>query len=98
MWQTDFRQSPIFIAWNRRLNSRQGWALRTAMLVAIVVVVIPCIVLVLAAMAIGMATFIVLSIIVKVMDVISPPRHESPLGAETPDVQRRNVRVIQDEV
>jgi len=85
-------------AWSRRYRQR-GWVLRATLLVMLAVLIIPAVLLILASLLVGAVTFLVLSLVAKVMELTgAAPRESADDGAAGPELGRQNVRVIRDEV
>jgi hypothetical protein len=85
------RRHPGAGIWYTRISRQPGWVTRTALGVAVLVVVVPVVLLTLAAVVIGVICFTALSLAASIWRFIS-----SPFGrTHTPsDDGRRNVEVI----
>lgn len=91
-WQEYVRVHPTMGVWYERYRRRPSWVTRGALLAGALVIVVPLVVLTVAAVVIGMGVFFVLSALAWVAGLFSG------VGAtqRTPgDDGRQNVRVIQ---
>jgi|GEM_PF-2888788 len=100
MWRILFQQNPQLNAFQARFNPQSLWALRWAVFTGLIVVVIPAIVLVLAALLVGMCVYFILLTLARVgalfgMGMGIGQNENRP----TPDDVglRQNVRVMDDE-
>lgn len=90
-----FRDDPRFQAWQHRVGGRPGWVWKSAALAAVLVVVVPLVLLTLAAAVVGLAVFAVMSLVAAIVgglsNVLGGPRgKQSDAGS-----YRHNVRVIE---
>ncbi len=86
------RRHPGMGVWYTRISRQPGWVTKTAVFMAILIVVVPVVLLTLAAVLVGLACLVVLGLIARVGRFIS-----CLLGGgwKTRDDGRRNVRVIE---
>jgi hypothetical protein len=86
------RRHPGMGIWYTRVSRQPGWVTRTAVFLAVLVVVVPLVLLTLAAVVVGLSCLLVLGLVAKV------GRYFSALfgggGGGPRDDGRRNVRVI----
>lgn len=88
-WQASFREHPAFGPWYQRTASRPSWVTRSALGAAVLVVVIPLVLLTLAAVVVGLGVFFVLSAAASVANLLGGG------FARRGGDGRRNVRVIE---
>ncbi len=94
-WQVWFeeeihRRYPDAGMWVTRISRQPGWVTRTAILLALLVVVVPIVLLTLTAILVSIVTFIVLGTIARFLDLIA----NLFSGIRRREDGRRNVRVI----
>jgi len=85
------RRSPGMGVWYTRISRQPGWVTRTAVFIAVLIVVVPVVLLTLAAVLVGLACLVVLGLVARIGRSIS-----GLLGGgwKTRDDGRRNVSVI----
>jgi len=96
-WHTRFQQEvhrrhPGAGMWYAKVNQQPGWVVKSALAVALLVVVVPIVLLTLAAVLVGVTCLLVLSIVASI--VRSFTGLFSPGALRSQDDGRRNVRVI----
>ena len=96
-WQVRFeeeihRRAPGAGVWYTRISRQPGWVTRTALIIAILVVVLPLLLLTLAAVMVGAACLLVLGLVAQVVRFFS---NLFGGGLRSRDDGRRNVRVIE---
>jgi len=97
MWRILLQQNPRFRSMHAQLGQHPAWVVRTAILCAVITLAIPMIVIIAAAMLVGLVVFVVLSLIAKLMSLLGlSPTAEAP-GEPTVDL-RRNVRIVEDKI
>lgn len=96
MWRVFIQQNQKLGAFQARLNPQSAWALRWAVTMGLLVVILPAIVLVLAAILVGVCVFFVLSLVGKIMALLGIGESESKPAAQPFDL-RTNVRVMEEE-
>ena len=86
------RRNPLAGAWVSRVSQQPGWVTKTAFAVTLFVVVVPIVLLTLAALAVGAVCLLVLGLIARAAAFFS-----GLLSGTRPkrDDGRRNVRVIE---
>ncbi|GAB4192357.1 MAG: hypothetical protein Kow00105_06430 [Phycisphaeraceae bacterium] len=84
------RRYPGAGVWVTRISRQPSWVTRTAVLLAVLVVVIPVLLLTLAAVLVGVVALIVLGGIARLLNTVA----NLPGGNRKKDDGRRNVRVI----
>lgn len=62
MWRIIFSQHPLTAPWYRRLQGRPPWIIKSAVLIALLVLVIPLVVMVMTALIVGFAVFAALTL------------------------------------
>ena len=87
MWRVQFHSNPA--AGFAQRVSRTGWALKIALLAAAAVLIVPVVALVLLALAVGVAVFVVLGALGLAFWIL-----RRVLGAIAGNSGRKNVRVI----
>lgn len=90
-WHEHIREHPTMGVWYERYRSRPSWVVRGALVAAVLVVVVPLVLLTLAAVIVGMLVFAALSLVASIGNLFGGGRDVKPSG----DDGRRNVRVIQ---
>ncbi len=96
-WRVYISQRPFADAWLGSLGLRPGWAVYTAFLVMMLILLAPLVVLVAAALLVGATVFLTLSLLSLLLGLLAkllalPARL---LGIARPSREaRRNVRVI----
>ena len=98
MWHTNLRDHPQAGIWYQRVQAQPSWVVKAAVTVAIMVVVVPLLLLTLAAVAVGLLTFLVLgaaaAVVGALRGVLSPGSgHDMKVSG---DGGRINVRVIRE--
>lgn len=96
-WQARFeeevrRRHPGAGMWYARVSRQPSWVTKTALAVALIVIVVPIIALTIAAVIIGLACLLVLSLVASVWRFITGPFTGT---RPTKDDGRRNVTVIE---
>lgn len=96
-WQVRFeeevrRRHPGAGVWYSRISRQPGWVTKTALIIATLVVVLPLLLLTLAAVVVGLACLLVLGLVARVSRLISGLFGG---GIRARDDGRRNVRVIE---
>ncbi len=86
------RRHPGMGVWYTRISRQPGWVTRTAVFMALLIVVVPVVVLTLAAVFVGLACLLVLGLIARVGRFITGLLGGS---AKPRNDGRRNVRVIE---
>jgi len=95
-WQVRFeeemrRRHPGAGTWYTRVSRQPSWVTKTALVVALLVVVVPIIALTIAAVLIGLACLLILSIVASIWRFITSPF----AGPRVPkDDGRRNVTIV----
>lgn len=92
-WKVYVREHPQYGTWYRRVEGRPGWVWKWAVGAALLVIVVPLILITLAAVAVGALVFLVLGAVASVLRLFSSsPRHilRPPSGNDG----RENVRII----
>lgn len=85
------RRSPGMGQWYTRISRQPGWVTRTAVIMATLVVVVPLLLLTLAAVVVGVTCLLVLGLIARIGQIFT-----GRVGGRRPgDDGRRNVRVIE---
>lgn len=92
----DIRQHPQFGTWSQRVQTQPSWVVKTALALAVLVVVVPLVLLTLAAAVVGLVAFVVLGIVANVVGALrevfgTRPHPPMPRGGG-----RVNVRVIDE--
>ena len=87
MWRQYLRSHPRFSVWYERLDRSPGWVNRIAVTAAVLTVVLPLVLLALAALVVGVIVFTLLSIVARLLALLAGG------GAAVPD-GRVNVRVV----
>ena len=96
MWRVFIQQNPRLNAFQARMNPHSIWAMRWAVTISLLVVILPAIVLVLAAMLVGLCVFFILSLVGKVMSLFGMGGNESKPASEEAGL-RQNVRVVEED-
>jgi len=96
-WHTRFEQEvhrrhPGAGLWYTRATNQPGWVIKTALGLALLVVVVPVVLLTLAAVLVGATCLLALSLVAAVARAVA--EFFQPGTARTRDDGRRNVRVI----
>jgi hypothetical protein len=86
------RRHPGAGIWYTRVSSQPGWVIKTAMGVALLVVVVPVVLLTLAAVFVGVTCLLALSLVAAIVRGVSGLFQPATLKSQ--DDGRRNVRVI----
>lgn len=92
-WKVYVREHPKYGTWYRRVEGRPGWVWKWAIGAALLVIVVPLILITLAAVVVGTVVFVVLGFIASVLRLFLP----SDRPVKTPsnaDAGRENVRII----
>jgi hypothetical protein len=96
MWRVFLQQNQKLGAFQARFNAQSAWALRWAVTASLLVVILPAIVLVLAAILIGLCVFFILSTIARIGALFGMGGNESrPTSVDIG--LRENVRVMKEE-
>ena len=90
-WKVYVREHPQYGQWYRRVEGRPGWVWKAAVTAALLVVVIPLVLISLAALLVGALVFIVLGVIASILRLFQPT-DRTPAGP--PSDGRENVRII----
>ena len=90
VWKAYIRQHPRFGGWYTRVERQPSWAVKSAVIAGVLVVVVPLVLLTLAAIAVAAAVFVVSSLIAWVLGLFGHPLREPTVR----DDGRDNVRVI----
>jgi len=89
------RRHPGAGLWYTRVRSQPGWVVKTAIGVALLVVVVPIVLLTLAAVFVGLVCMLALSLVAAVVRGVSELfKPGTPGSLKSQDDGRRNVRVI----
>ena len=96
-WQVRFeeevrRRHPGAGMWYTRVSRQPGWVTKTAMMAALLVVVVPIIALTIAAVIIGLACLLILSLVANIWRWVTSPFAAGPKPSK--DDGRRNVTII----
>lgn len=96
MWRVYIHQHPTLGPWYASVNRRPGWVTRTAVLAAVLVVVVPLLLLALAAVFVGLFVFVTLGLVGQVVAVVSDGWARATSGTQAlwGRQGRRNVRVV----
>jgi len=86
----------------RQVTGRPSWPLKIALLIGSLVVVVPLVVLAIAGLVVGVAVFIVLSLVARLLEALglaSSPAESTPARNDPPynTDGRENVHVLKDE-
>jgi len=95
IWRLYFQQHPRLGPWFLRANQRHGWVTACALTAGALVVTVPLLLLVFAAILVGLVVFVTLATIVRIITGIrtlwaGQGQHRPPWSNDG----RRNVRVI----
>jgi hypothetical protein len=93
MWRIIFSQHPLTAALYRRLQGRPPWIIKSAVLTALLVLVIPLVALVLTALIVGVTVFAVLMLAARANAWLRALVDRLLHGPA--DDGRRNVRVVE---
>lgn len=97
MWRSDIGQHPQFGIWYRRVQTQPSWVVKASLTLAALVVIVPLVMLALAALVVGVAAFLVLGVIANVVQAFQAAFGTSAGPAPMPrDSGRINVRVIDE--
>ena len=94
MWRVYMRNHPTMGPWVQRIEHKPGWVYKLAILSAALTIGVPLALLALAAVLVGMVTFIVFSAIATMVAVIIGWFAGSASTHTVSDNHRVNVRVI----
>ncbi len=92
-WRVHINRYPTLERWYTRVDRRPGWVVQLALLAAVFVVVVPLLMLVAAAVFVGLLVFVALSAIVRIMAVVSDGWRRIT-GHRNASGGRQNVRVV----
>jgi len=100
-WKVYIREHPRFGGYYRAVESKPSWVLRAAVTCAALVFAVPLILLVAAALLVGVAVFVVLGLAIKLMNTADrmfgrTGDHIDHPAPPPPDPGRENVRVIRE--
>lgn len=101
-WKVYVRQHPRYGVWYQRVERQPSWVVKTAVALAVLIVVVPLVLLFLAAVAVGLIAFLVLGVAAAIWGGVARLLGGGGGGPLKPrpgwrhDDGRRNVRVIRD--
>ncbi len=87
-WNFNWQGNPVYSRWQHGLGGRPAWVTRAALTAGMLVIVVPLVLLTLAALLVGTLVFAVLSAVAWLIGQFSGVGPRSDDG-------RRNVRVIE---
>lgn len=94
-WRFYIRQHEVLGPWYARIERRPSWVAQIALIAAALVVVVPIVLLAMAAVVVGLAVFIVLGLVAQLAIMIRLGwARITSAGLDFPNRNRRNVRVI----
>lgn len=70
MWRVDPEEYPNLGRWYINIQRQPSWALKTALLAGALVIVVPLVVLAIAAIVVGVAVFFVMSLIAGLLRIV----------------------------
>ncbi len=86
------RRHPRAGQWYAQINQQPGWVTKTALTLALLVVVVPIVILTLAAVCVGILALLILGTIARIARFFSNPFNA---GTKPRNDGRQNVRVIE---
>ena len=97
MWRAHFRNHPTLGHWVLRAERHPGWVWKAALVAMVLTIVVPLVLLTVAALAVGFIVLVLLGAVAAVISLLQrllgiTRQSDSPL-----DQSRVNVRVIQDD-
>ncbi len=93
-WRVYIRKHPSFGPWYARVERRPGWVAGIAMAAAAVVILVPLLLLTVAAIFVGVVVFVTLGAIVWAVALVRSLIAQVTLGTRGRGDGRQNVRVI----
>ena len=93
-WRVYVRGHPQFGPWYQRVESKPGWVWKAAITATLLVIVVPLILLTLAAVLVGVLVFACLGLVAAVMKLITGGLSPRDPRTPSPHDGRQNVRVI----
>lgn len=70
-WRVYIREHPQFGTWYRRVENKPGWVWKAAAICAMLVIVVPLVLLTLAAAVVGLVVFAVLGLVAMVLNAFA---------------------------
>jgi len=100
-WKVYMREHPRFGGYYRAVESKPSWVTRAALCCATLVIVLPLLAIVAAALLVGVTVFVVLGLAVRLMHTADrmfgrTGSSADPPAPPPPDPDRENVRVIRE--
>ncbi|MEE9211400.1 MAG: hypothetical protein V3U29_01980 [Phycisphaeraceae bacterium] len=100
MWRVYVREHPTFGSWYHRIERQPGWVSRIAVTAAVLVVVVPLVLLALAAITVGLVVFVTLGLIAQLVVMVRGVFVRGGMPSVASGASgggRRNVRVLRDD-
>lgn len=94
MWRVDILNHSAWGPWAQRINRRPSWAWQLALAAGVLVIVGPLVLLILTAILVAAAVFIVASLVAAGLNLLQRLLHTLTGHSLPHDDGRRNVRVI----
>jgi len=100
MWRMYIKQHPSIGPWYARIERQPSWVVKAATIAALLVVVLPLLMLTLAAVLVGLCVFFLLAALLTILNLVGKlisGQYHLPSKSDKTDGRddgRRNVRVI----
>ena len=95
-WRVYVRDHPQYGRWYQRVEGRPGWVWKSAITAAVLIIIIPLVLLSLAAILVGVLVFLVLGLIASILRLFQPGNRsgQPPMSPRSADDGRENVRIM----